>query len=76
MEHKAINDALLARSKKLKINFNLPVYNLKTGMYEDADGKYRTFAEARQKQWRCDKCDQMFPNYILLKDHKTDFHSY
>ncbi len=76
MKHEGTTVAPLARSKKLKINFNLPIYNVKTGMYEDGDAKYRTFAEARQKQWRCDKCNQMFPSYKLLKDHKTDVHSY
>ena len=45
-------------------------------MYENATGKFATYAEARQKQWKCDKCAEMFPSYKLLRDHKKDLHSY
>ena len=45
-------------------------------MYENAAGKFLTYAEARQKQWRCEKCSEMFANYRLLRDHKKEFHSY
>lgn len=45
-------------------------------MYENATGKFLTYAEARQKQWKCDKCTKMFPSYKLLRDHKKDSHSY
>jgi len=39
-------------------------------MYENAAGKFSTYAEARQKQWTCEKCGEMFANYRLLKAHK------
>ena len=65
----------MTRSKKEK-NFLNSIYNPITGMYEKATGKFPTYAEARQKQWKCDKCTKMFPSYKLLRDHKTDSHSY
>jgi hypothetical protein len=51
-------------------------YNPVTRMYENAVGKFLTYAEARQKQRRCEKCSEMFANYRLLRDHKKEFHSY
>ena len=45
-------------------------------MYENAVGNFLTYTEARQKQWQCEKCNEMFASYKLLKDHKKDFHSY
>jgi hypothetical protein len=45
-------------------------------MYENAVGKFITYAEARQKQWQREKCREMFASFKLLKDHKKDFHSY
>ena len=45
-------------------------------MYENAVGKFSTYTEARQKQWTCEKCGEMFANYRSLKDQKKDFHSY
>ncbi len=29
-------------------------------MFENASGKFLTYAEARQKQWKCEKCGDMF----------------
>ena len=51
-------------------------YNPVIRMYENAVGKFLTYAEARQKQWQCEKCSEMFASYKLLKDHKKDLHSY
>ena len=65
----------MTRSKKEK-NFLNSIYNPITRMYENATGKFPTYAEARQKQWKCDKCTKMFSSYKLLKDHKKDSHSY
>ena len=65
----------MTRSKKEKNFFN-SIYNPITGMYENATGKFPTYAEARQKQWKCDKCTKMFPSIKLLRDHKKDSHSY
>ena len=45
-------------------------------MYENAVGKFLTYAEARQKQWQCEKCSEIFASYKILKDHKKDLHSY
>ena len=45
-------------------------------MYENAVGKFLTYEEARQKQWQCEKCSEMFASYKSLKDHKKDLHSY
>ena len=66
----------MTKSKKYKINYNLAVYNHSTRMYENKDDTYSTFAEARKKQWKCEKCYKMFPNYRTLLNHKIDFHSY
>jgi len=33
-------------------------YNPVTRMYENAVGKFLTYAEARQKQWQCEKCGE------------------
>ena len=62
--------------KPLKRNSPNSSYNPITRMYENAVGKFPTYAEARQKQWQCEKCSVMFASYKLLKDHKKDFHSY
>ena len=44
-------------------------------MFENASGKFSTYTEARQQQWKCEKCGEMFANYRLLKDpHKKDSH--
>jgi len=51
-------------------------YNPVTRLYENAVGKFLTYAEARQKQWQCEKCTEMFASYKSLKDHKKDLHSY
>jgi transcription initiation factor IIE alpha subunit len=51
-------------------------YNPVTRMFENASGEFSTYAEARQKQWKCEKCGEMFASYRSLKDHKKDFHSY
>jgi len=61
--------------KKDKNSFN-SIYNPITGMYENTTGKFRTYAEARQKKWKCAKCAEMFASYKLLRDHMMDFHSY
>ena len=45
-------------------------------MYENAVGKFLTYAEARQKQRQCEKCREVFTSYESLKDHKKDLHSY
>ena len=52
------------------------IYNPITGMYENATGKFWTYAEARQNKWKCTKCAVMFSSYRLLRDHMKDFHSY
>lgn len=62
--------------KPLKRNSLNSSYNPVTRMYENAVGKFITYAEARQKQWQCEKCREMFASFKLLKNHKKDFHSY
>ena len=62
--------------KSLKRNSPNSSYNPITRMYENAVGNFLTYTEARQKQWQCEKCSEMFASYKLLKDHKKDFHSY
>ena len=62
--------------KPLKRNLLNSSYNPVTRMYENAVGKFLTYAEARQKQWQCEKCSEMFASYKSLKDHKKDLHSY
>ncbi len=62
--------------KKYKINSNMTFYNIKTRMYENTNGQYKTYAEAKQTQWKCEKCNETFPTYKMLRDHKTESHSY
>ena len=62
--------------KPLKRNSFNSSYNPVTRRYENAVGKFLTYAEARQKQWQCEKCGDMFASYRSLKDHKKDLHSY
>ena len=58
--------------KPLKRNSLNSSYNPVTRMYENAVGKFLTYAEARQKQWQCEKCSEMFTSYKSLKDHKKE----
>jgi PHP family Zn ribbon phosphoesterase len=64
--------------KRHNINFNLPVYNHATRMYENAEAtlQFSRFADARLHQWKCEKCGQKFSKYKGLADHKSDLHSY
>ena len=62
--------------KPLKRNSLNSSYNPVTRMYENAVGKFLTYAEARQKQRQCEKCSEKFTSYKSLKDHKKDLHSY
>ena len=64
---------MMKPSKRNSLNSS---YNPVTRMYENAVGKFLTYAEVRQKQWQCEKCSEMFASYKLLKDHKKDLHSY
>ena len=64
---------MMKTSKRNSLNSS---YNPVTRMYENTVGKFLTYAEARQKQWQCEKCSEMFASYKLLKDHKKDLHSY
>ena len=62
--------------KPFKRNSINSSYNPVTRMYENAVGKFLTYAEARQKQRQCEKCREVFTSYKSLKDHKKDLHSY
>jgi formylmethanofuran dehydrogenase subunit E len=62
--------------KRAKKNSFDSGYNPVTRMFENASGKFLTYAEARQKQWQCEKCGEMFASYKSLKDHKKDLDSY
>jgi formylmethanofuran dehydrogenase subunit E len=61
---------------KYKINYNLATYNFKTKQYENKEMSYHTFEQARANQWRCDKCQKLFPTIKELKLHKLEYHSY
>jgi hypothetical protein len=61
---------------KYKINYNLATYNFKTKQYENKEMSYLTFEQARANQWRCDKCQKLFPTIKELKLHKLEYHSY
>ncbi|HZE78913.1 MAG TPA: hypothetical protein VE089_10240 [Nitrososphaeraceae archaeon] len=61
---------------KYKINYNLATYNFKTKQYENKEMSYPTFEHARANQWRCDKCQKLFPTIKELKLHKLEYHSY
>jgi hypothetical protein len=45
-------------------------------LYVKDDMQYDNFNNARQNQWRCDKCNCTFSRYPALKEHKTQKHSY
>jgi hypothetical protein len=62
---------VMAPSKKDTNSLN-SIYNPITGMYENATGKFRTYAEARQNKWKCTKCAVMFSSYRLLRDHMKE----
>ena len=61
---------------KYKINYNLATYNFKTKQYENKEMSYLTFEQARANQWRCDKCQKLFPTIKEFKLHKLEYHSY
>jgi hypothetical protein len=60
---------------KYKINYNL-TYNFKTKQYESREISYSSYEEARANQWRCNKCEKLFPTIKGLKQHKLEYHSY
>ena len=47
--------AMMEPSKRNSLNSS---YSPVTRMYENAVGKFLTYAEARQKQWQCEKCER------------------
>ena len=62
--------------KPLKRNSLNSSYIPVTRMYENAVGKFLTYAEARQKQWKCDKCISRFSTFKELRKHKSEDHAY
>jgi hypothetical protein len=40
-------------------------------MYEGENGKYLSYSDARKEHWKCDK---LFKNFKLLRDHKAGSH--
>ena len=51
-------------------------YNYKTGFFENNDDTYQTRKEALRNKWKCDKCSDRFQSYRMLREHKTQSHSY
>jgi hypothetical protein len=64
---------VIRRKKHL---FRAATYNPVTGAYENNNGKYDSYLDARKEQWKCDKCDKLFQNFRSLRDHKATVHSY
>ncbi len=60
----------------LRLSQNQIVYDHRTNMYSVGGTLYSTFAEAKLKQWLCDKCGMTFGTMKELHRHKTDSHSY
>jgi len=54
----------------------MPLYNVRTGLYENNEGKFETYSDAKKIKWKCEKCSQTFQSNKLLYQHKTEFHSY
>jgi hypothetical protein len=52
------------------------MYNPVTGAYENSNGKYDSYSQARKEQWKCDKCDKLFQIFRSLREHKAGAHSY
>lgn len=51
-------------------------FNLKVGVWENKNGSYATYREARLSSWVCNICDSPFAAFKELKDHKSETHSY
>jgi len=54
----------------------MPPFNVKTGLYENNEGKFETYSDAKQIKWKCEKFSHTFRSYKILCQHKTEFHSY
>jgi hypothetical protein len=64
------------KNKGHDLNYNAPVYNARTKLYDTTDGKNMTYAEATRNKWKCEKCSASFSNYKSLFVHKKQGHSY
>lgn len=62
--------------KRKRYEYRAPSYNPLTGMYEGENGRYFSYSDATKEQWKCDKCDKLFQNFKLLRDHKAGSHSH
>lgn len=51
-------------------------FNLKVGVWENKNGSYATYREARLSSWVCNICDSPFAAFKELKYHKSESHSY
>ena len=69
-------ELIMNNSKKYRLNFNMLYYNYKTGFFENNDAAYQTREEALRNKWKCDKCSNLFQSYRMLREHKTQSHSY
>ena len=67
---------LVHKSKRYELNFNMPTFNVRIKLHENAENKYETYSEARMIKWKCEKCSTTFQTYKMLYKHKTDVHSY
>jgi hypothetical protein len=59
-----------------RINYRRITYNLEDRIWENREGTYSSYREARLYSWRCDKCNTPLSNYKELKSHKIKYHSY
>lgn len=62
--------------KRKRYEYRAPSFNPLTGIYEGENGKYLSYSDAKKEQWKRDKCDKLFQNFKLLRDHKVELHSY
>jgi len=45
----------------------MPLYNVRTGLYENNEGKFETYSDAKKIKWKCEKCSQTFQSFIPIK---------
>jgi transcriptional regulator NrdR family protein len=45
-------------------------------MYKTGSELYNKYELARANQWKCEKCNERFPTFKKLRQHKSQNHSY
>ena len=61
---------------RYKVNYNPIIYNPRTKQYESRLATYLSYEQAKAKQWKCEKCNNLFATFKELRHHKIENHSY